>query len=159
MKKLTHNTFVDVISKDGKLVPVIVHVPDENVIVQEPGTQEYWIEYVGQLPWEPDSGSMRWMLGGEDGEKLGFCTVGTLVSVYPNPDVVPYLKGSIPIDELNEALPYTFDLLWDLKTKGQLLKEVISLGERLAAIRTAMADNNITFGYAATQENTNAASL
>ena len=46
---------------------------------------------------------------------------------------------------MNNDLPYTFDLFFDIKTREQLLDEVIELENRLKTIKDIMAKHNISF--------------
>ena len=42
-----------------------------------------------------------------------------------------------------DALPYTFDLLWDIKSKPQLVQEYLIAKEKVEGIEEACADHNI----------------
>jgi len=46
-------------------------------------------------------------------------------------------------DDSIERLPYVFDLLWDIKTKEQLIKLVSQMEEDLTSIKEEMKKYNI----------------
>ncbi len=46
-------------------------------------------------------------------------------------------------DDSTKPLPYVFDLLWDIKTKEQLIKLVSQMEEELTSIKEEIKNHNI----------------